>query len=161
MHIADSAVGVGHFIIQAVGIAVRVNVFGVGQSGVFLKSRYGIVDVLAVFAKVLKGKDIARFGKITGFVGNPYFNFIDVNGGERDGSIPQPFVVVIAKILGQEKVPVGVVTGCRYVESRNLRTSLGFHGLGFALALRKQGGQRQTAKLHVGFHPKQVGSPGD
>ncbi len=61
---------------------------------------------------------------------------------------------MIAKILRQKEVTVGIVVSCRNFKIGNLCTAFGFHGLRFAFVLRENSSKRKFPKLHFGLHPK-------
>ena len=64
---------------------------------------------ILVFAKVHETHEISAFVEVASLVGNPNLDAGDVNTRVNDRQIGKPLVVIFAKEMREEKVPVLVV----------------------------------------------------
>ena len=102
----------------------------------------------------MKNNYIAGSFNIGATVGNPNLNPVDNDATCHNGQIFQRSIVIVLKILCQEKVSVLVVIISRYLKLIELLTALqhGFGALAFILA--KHGFNRSFTKLHGGAETK-------
>ena len=115
-----------------------------------------VVVVGIGFAEVHKAHHVAHVGADLVAVGYP--NFYPGNDyiGANHRQSGHGGIVLVAEVLGEEEVAVGVVLVYRDVEARGLRTALHCHRLGLAALLRHDGGYPQAPKLHFGFDTEQA-----
>jgi len=143
--VGETGIGIGRthqLLKQVVGIIARKN-----NSPIALQGRI----VGPAFTQIHEAHHIAHVGIHLVSVRNPYFNAGNYNVRPNHRQTTHGLVVIVAEMLRQEEVAVGVVLIYRNVEPGSLRTALNCYLLGLSTLLRQYRGYPQPAKLHLGL----------
>ena len=108
-----------------------------------------------VLAQIGKGNDIACLLVVAPFVGDPYFNLVDLDAAGYIRHARHRFFVSVTEEMGEEEMSVLVVTVAGDVEPRHLRAALAADGLRLAVLLADQGLDAELAELQVGLDTEQ------
>ena len=158
----------GHFSyqllwIQAVGSVGRVGVqclagkehqAGTPSGGVAEGAAFG-------FPQVHEGHNVSGFFGHGPTVGHPNLQPGNLHRTVDDRQGGQRIFVLIAEIMTQKEVPIGLVLIRFNFKLLRCCTPLNVDALALAALLGKQGGYRGFAKLELAFHPKQRLRTGD